>query len=428
MAELRQAVADSGSRLLVVDPTLRAACADGLAGLVAMTDGEALACEAEGLAPVPDTRTGGEALAAILYTGGTTGRAKGVMLTHANFWAAALSRAAELPSPRDSVSLLVAPLFHVAGLGRLIGQTIAGGACVTLAQFRAEAVLAAIEQFRISDIIVVPTMLQALLDHPGFSAERAKSLSRIAFGAAPMPPDLLARALATWPHAVFFQAYGLTETSAAVCIHLPTQHLVDGQPGPRTHSLGRPGLGAEIRVVDELGAELPRGTVGEIVVRGPMVTQGYWQQPEATAQALRDGWLYTGDGGRMDADGYLYIVARLKDMVISGGENVYPAEVEAVLRRHPAVADVAVIGLPDAHWGERVHAVVVLREAAARLAVGAPDGPTAGLLQWCRQELAGYKCPRSLSYCDALPLSAAGKVLKTTLRKDLTPGAADTPR
>jgi acyl-CoA synthetase (AMP-forming)/AMP-acid ligase II len=331
------------------------------------------------------------------------------MLSHANFWSAAMVRGAELPNSPDSTTLLVAPLFHVAGLGRLIGQSIVGGTWVTMAQFRPDAVIAAIEAHGISDTIVVPSMLQSLLDAPGFTPERVRNLNRLAFGAAPMPPDLLERALAAWPHAEFFQAYGLTETAGAVCINLPENHRAGGSG--RVASVGRAGLGAEIRIVDTQGEELPRGSVGEIVVRGPMVMRGYWQQLETTAQVLRDGWLHTGDGGRMDDDGYLFIADRLKDMVISGGENVYPAEVEAALRSHPLVNDAAVIGVPDARWGEAVHAVIVPR--------GRVDDTAAlreQLIAHCRTRLAGYKCPRSIALTDALPLSAAGKVLKAQLR------------
>jgi len=413
--ELRFAVADCDARLLVADAHF-AAQAAALADTISVAACEEIAAEGQAAEPVEDTRTGGDALAAILYTGGTTGRSKGVMLTHANFWTAAMTRGAELNNAPDSVTLLVAPLFHVAGLGRLVGQGIVGGGCVTLPQFRAEVVLAAIEQHGISDLIVVPTMLQALLEAPGFDAARVQSLTRIAFGAAPMPPDLLDRALAAWPRAEFFQAYGLTETAGAVCINLPANHRPEPGSDARTlarlRSAGRAGLGAEILVVDESGRELPRGEVGEIIVRGPMVTQGYWRLPEATASALRGGWFHTGDGGRMDDEGYLFIADRLKDMIITGGENVYSAEVEAALRSHPAVTDAAVIGVPDARWGEAVHAVVVLSPAADL------DPATAGdeLKAWCRQRLAGYKCPRGISFTEALPLSAAGKVLKTALR------------
>jgi acyl-CoA synthetase (AMP-forming)/AMP-acid ligase II len=310
------------------------------------------------------------------------------------------------------VALLVAPMFHVAGLGRLLGQLIVGGTCVTLARFQPERVLEAIEQHAVSDIVVVPTMLQALLDAPGFRPERVRGLTRIAFGAAPMPPDLLARALDVMPQAEFFQAYGMTETAGAVCMNPPANHGPAGRANGLFRSVGRAGLGSEILVVDEEGNEVPRGEVGEVIVRGPMVMAAYWRQPEATQAAFRDGWLRTGDAGRMDEGGHLFIVDRLKDMIISGGENVYGGEVESVLRGHPAVAQAAVVGVPDAHWGEAVHAVLVLKPGSA---------PIAGelLRDWCRERLAGYKCPRGFSFVPELPLSGAGKVLKSVLREQV---------
>lgn len=408
--ELAYALQDSEASLLLADEALLPVAPVGVTTVLrfAALEQEAVQCE-----PLADTRTGGDALAAILYTGGTTGRSKGVMLSHANFWTASMTRGAELNNAPSSVSLLVAPLFHVAGLGRLVGQLIVGGSCVTMAQFRPAAVIEAVAEHRISDIIVVPTMLQALLDEPSFTAQRVRSLDRIAFGAAPMPPDLLDRALAAWPHAEFFQAYGLTETAGAVCINLPVNHRPEARAQGLLSSVGRAGLGAEIMVADEAGREMPRGEVGEIVVRGPMVMQGYWRNPEATASAFRDGWFRTGDAGRMRPDGHLFIVDRLKDMIITGGENVYCAEVEAALRAHPQVSQAAVIGVPDARWGEAVHAVVVLAEASATTADE--------LRAWCRERLAGYKCPRGISFLRELPLSAAGKVLKNVLREQLRP-------
>ena len=408
--ELAHALEDSGASLLLADDSLPQAA---LVSAVVRSSFEDFAREAQLLQPLADTRTGGDALAAILYTGGTTGRAKGVMLSHANFWTAAMTRGAELNNSPESVSLLVAPLFHVAGLGRLIGQSIVGGSCVTMAQFRPGEVLAAIEEQGITDTVVVPSMLQSLLDDPAFRPEAVQCLNRIAFGAAPMPPDLLDRALAAWPQAEFFQAYGLTETAGALCINLPDNHQPAARALGRLNSVGRPGLGAEIIVADEHGRELPRGEVGEILARGPMVTRGYWRQPETTADALRDGWLHTGDGGRMDADGYLFIVDRLKDMIISGGENIYSAEVEAALRSHPAVSQAAVVGVPDARWGETVHAVVVLQAGITQHEAELVET----LRAWCRTRLAGYKCPRSIAFVDALPMSAAGKVLKNALRE-----------
>ena len=409
--ELRYALADCGAPLLLADASFAGPSAElaDLAQVLPMAD---LATQAAATAPMDDARVGGEALAAILYTGGTTGRSKGVMLTHLNFWSASMTRGAELNNAPDSVSLLVAPLFHVAGLGRLIGQSIVGGSWVTMPQFRAEAVLDAVITLGITDTIVVPTMLQALLEAPNFDAAKVQSLNRIAFGAAPMPPDLLDRALATWPNAEFFQAYGLTETAGAACINLPANHR-PGAPAERLRSVGRAGLGAEIRIVDPEGNDCPRGQVGEIIIRGPMVTSGYWKLPEVSAQALRKGWLHTGDGGRMDEHGFIFIADRLKDMIISGGENVYSGEVEAALRSHADVIDAAVIGVPDARWGEAVHAVVVLRPGVAESAELA-----SAIQAHCRTQLAGYKCPRSLAFAAALPLSAAGKVLKTQLRAE----------
>ena len=403
--ELAHALQDSEAALMLADDAPPGIAPAG--GLPVLGFAQ-LAQEAAECTPMPDTRTGGEALAAILYTGGTTGSSKGVMLSHGNFWTASMTRGAELNNAPDSVSLLVAPLFHVAGLGRLVGQLIVGGTCVTMAQFRPAAVIEAIAEHRISDIIVVPTMLQSLLDDPGFTPEHVRSLDRIAFGAAPMPPDLLDRALAAWPHAEFFQAYGLTETAGAVCINLPANHRAEARAKGLLTSVGRAGLGAEIIVADESCRELARGEVGEILVRGPMVMQGYWRNPAATAAAFSDGWFRTGDAGRMQDDGHLFIVDRLKDMIISGGENVYCAEVEAALRGHPGVTHAAVIGVPDARWGEAVHAVVVL---AAGATASADD-----LRAWCRERLAGYKCPRAISFVRELPLSAAGKVLKNVLR------------
>jgi long-chain acyl-CoA synthetase len=410
-SELAYALADSEAALLLLDASLAAQVPPAAPPTVALDAfvAEARKCEAR-----PDSRTGGDALAAILYTGGTTGRSKGVMLSHANFWSAAVARGAELPNSPDSVTLLVAPLFHVAGLGRLVGQLVVGGAWATLPQFRPARVLQAIEREGVSDIIAVPSMLQLLLDAPEFDAARVQGLTRVAFGAAPMPPDLLDRALAAWPRAEFFQAYGMTETAGAVSMNPPANHLGAARARGLVNSVGRAGLGAEILVVDEQGHEVPRGAVGEIVVRGAMVMRGYWRQPETTQAAFREGWLRTGDGGRMDAEGWLFIADRLKDMIISGGENVYSGEVEAVLRTHPAVEQAAVIGVPHAQWGEAVHAVVVLRGGQA----AAPELPEA-LRTWCRERLAGYKCPRGVSFVPGLPMSAAGKVLKNVLRQQV---------
>jgi acyl-CoA synthetase (AMP-forming)/AMP-acid ligase II len=233
------------------------------------------------------------------------------------------------------------------------------------------------------------------------------SLQCVLYGASPIDEALLARARAALPHAGFCQLYGMTEL-APVVTALPAWCHAPGQPAERLRSVGRAVPIAEVRIVDADDNPVPPGTVGEIVVRGPLVMQGYWGQPALSAEALRGGWMHTGDGGRMDADGFFYVVDRIKDMIVSGGENVYSAEVENAITQLPQVSMAAVIGVPDDRWGERVHAVVVLRSGATLT----PDA----LQAHCRTLIAGYKCPRSVEFRDALPLSAAGKVLKVDLR------------
>lgn len=358
--------------------------------------------------PAEDVRCAAEELSAILYTGGTTGFPKGVMLSHGNLWSSMVGRMAEVPNPADFVTLLVAPLFHVAGLGRLVGQIVVGGTCVTLPAFQPEVVLRTIEQEGITDLVLVPSMIQMLVDDPAFGRHDLSSIRRILWGAAPMALPLLERALAAFPGIEFIHAYGMTETAASVSVNRIGSAPEDRRD-TRIRSAGRAGYATEIRIADLEGEEVPYGTPGEIQVRGPVVMMGYWKRPEETAQALRDGWLRTGDGGQMDAEGYLYVVDRIKDMIISGGENVYPAEVEEALGRHPAVAVSAVIGIPDERWGEAVHAVVLLREGAQ---VSEEE-----LRAHCRTRLGGYKCPKSIEFRVSLPLSAAGKVLKNELRK-----------
>lgn len=360
--------------------------------------------------PVVDTRAQGDQLAAILYTGGTTGFPKGVMLSHANLWCAAVSRMAETRTPLDSVALLVSPLFHVSGLFRLATQLVLGATSVIEAQFRPDLVLDAIERHGVTDVVLVPSMLQMLLDAPAFDAVRLRSLQRISHGAAPMPPALLDRAMDLLPNVGFCSSYGMTETAGVVSVFGPVTR--DGRQGAggALRSVGRPGLGVELRILDSEGHEVPPGAVGEIVLRGPAVTQGYWNKPAETAAALRDGWLHTGDAAWQDEAGHIHVADRLKDIVITGGENVYSAEVESALIAHPAVAACAVIGVPNPLWGESVHAVVVLRPGA--------EADAELLRAHCRERLAGYKCPKTVDFVSSLPLSAAGKVLKNRLRDE----------
>ncbi len=424
--EIAYSLNDCASRVLLVDDAftaqvsaIRAQVMD-VQAVVHAGEGAApegmlsLSALLEAAQPVPDARRQGDDLAAILYTGGTTGFPKGVMLSQANLWSAAVARLAELSMPPDGISLLVAPLFHVAGLGRLVTQVVIGATSVIEPVFRADAVLDAIERHRVSDVMLVPSMLQMLLDHPAFDAARLQSLQRIVHGASPMPPALLDRAIQALPHVGFIGSYGMTETSAVVSLNGPITQATRAQFDKVLRSVGRAGYGCEVRIVDGDGQPVPPGTVGEITVRGPGVMLGYWNKPAETASALRDSWLYTGDGAWMDEAGYIHVVDRLKDMIITGGENVYSAEVEAVLMQHPAVASCAVIGVPSEQWGEAVHAVVVLRLGQ--------QADAQALRDHCRTRLAGYKCPKTVDFTDALPLSAAGKVLKNRLREPFWQG------
>ena len=369
-----------------------------------------------GQAPaVEDVRSPSDALAAIVYTGGTTGFPKGVMLSHGNFWASLVGRMAEIPNPPHYVTLLTSPLFHVAGLGRMLGQTIVGGTCVTVPVFQPQQVLDTMAREGVSDLVIVPSMLQMLLETEGFNPQNLPQLERILWGAAPITLPLLERGLAAFPNVHFVHAYGMTETAASVSV-LQIARDPAFLASPRIRSAGQAGLSSEIRIADPEGHEVPPGTPGEILIRGPMVMQGYWGRPAESAQALQGGWLHTGDGGTMDEGGYLYVIDRIKDMVITGGENVYPAEVENVLSSHAAVGACAVIGVPHEKWGEAVHAIVVLRPGMLVT--------EAELDAHCRSQMGAYKCPKSYEFRDKLPLTAAGKVQKTELRKSVQQGRA----
>jgi long-chain acyl-CoA synthetase len=359
--------------------------------------------------PVEDAGRGGEDLACIMYTGGTTGFPKGVMQSHLNLWSACMPRIVDMPPIPGGLLLHVAPLFHVAGMARALIQFLAGESHVLVSSFDPLQTLQIIERERVTETLLVPTMILALLAHADFQRHDLSSLKRLTYGASPSAGDMVEQVLAKLPDIELSHSYGLTEACPVVSSNLPCNHTPEARISGLSRSVGRGGLGVNVKIVDPQGQEVPRATVGEIIVRGPNIMQGYWNKPEETARALRDGWLYTGDAAWMDAQGYLFIVDRLKDMIVSGGENVYSAEVENVLARHPAVAMCAVIGVAHAQWGEAVHAVVV-RKPGARV-------DEEQLRRHCREFIAGYKCPKSVEFRDELPLSAAGKVLKRELRK-----------
>lgn len=362
-------------------------------------------------APVPDARRGGQDLLAIVYTGGTTGRPKGVALSHANLVANTLAVIPVNEFSEDMVYLHNSPLFHTSGSARLLASVTCLATNIILPRFEPAAVLRAIAQHRVSHIILVPTMLNRLLNCPDFAATDLSSLTHCVYGASIMPEALLRRALEQLPGVRFAQSYGMTELSPAAATLAPKYHVLEGPLAGKIKSIGQAIHTAEIRIADPGDRELPRGQVGEILVRGPMVMSGYWNQPAITAETLRGGWMHTGDAGYMDDEGFIFLVDRIKDMVITGGENVYTGEVENAIHELAAVRECAVIGLPHPDFVETVHAIVVPHDGAALT--------EADVINHCRQLIAGYKCPRSVEIRHtALPLSGTNKVLKTQLRQE----------
>lgn len=345
-----------------------------------------------------------------LYTSGTTGKPKGVMLSHDSVLGA-LGVADEGGEPwriwtPDKVALVAMPVFHVSGSGWALGCFYGGGCSVILPEFSISGVEKAIAEDSVTHAMMVPAALQMLIDMWETGPDRWGSLRQIVYGASPMPPALLARCLKLLG-CDFVQYYGMTETTGSTVALTPEDHVTP--VGDRLTSTGRVMSGNALRIVDPAGADVPAGTVGEVLVRTPGVMAGYWKMPEATAETIGpDGWLRTGDAGYLDADGYLFLRDRIKDMIISGGENIYPIEVENALASHPAVGEVAVIGVPDQRWGESVKAVVVLKHGASATADQ--------LVAHARRAIAGYKVPRSVDFVASLPRNASGKVLKRDLR------------
>jgi long-chain acyl-CoA synthetase len=367
-------------------------------------------------AAVPDAMRSGSDLAAVCYTGGTTGYPKGVMLAHAGLAVNGLALVAEGTMGEGAMSLTTLPLFHISSQLMLNAAWLVGATHVILPSFTPLGVARAIQEHRITVASFVPTMIQMLVDHPELPSFDLTSLKTVCYGGSPISEAVLGRVLRALPQVSFYQVYGMTELSPIITILRPELHAPGGEVKGCLRSGGRPGYCTEVRIVDEDGREVSRGAVGEITVRGVGVMLGYWGRVEATAQALRNGWMHTGDVGYMDEDGFVFVVDRLKDMIVTGGENVYSAEVEQALANHPAVAACAVIGVPDAEWGERVHAIVVLKPGH--------DATVQTIRDHCRSAIAGYKCPRSVEFVAALPLSGAGKVLKTRLREPHWAGRA----
>ncbi len=357
--------------------------------------------------PPRDAAEGEDAI--LLYTGGTTGRAKGVRLTHRNIVSNGLQVGLTLGIRHDDVYLHVAPMFHSADL-LATALTLCGGAHAYLPEFNPAAFAAAIAKHRVTFTMLAPTMLIMVLQHPEFAGFDLSSLRIQVYGSAPMAEAWIRRALEALPAAQVTQGYGLTETAPILSFFEHRHHLEALASGntARLACAGKTLPGVDLRIVDDAGRDVARGASGEVLVRGPNVTPGYYKLPEVNAETFRDGWFHTGDVGREDEDGFLYLLDRKKDMIVTGGENVYSSEVEAVLLAHPGIAEAAVISVPDTVYGEAVFAVIVARAGAAL--------NDAALMAHCREHIGGYKIPRRFAYAEALPKSALGKVLKAELR------------
>ena len=350
---------------------------------------------------------GGDDMAGIFYTGGTTGFPKGVMQSHRAIWASAVGALPGFEMSRDSVYMHVAPMFHMADFASGMGVTICCAENAIQQSFDPAKVVSGIAEWNITHIMLVPAMIKMILNHPDANSADLSSLQCLLYGGSAMPAATLRQCIELWPDVGLVQAYGQTELAPIATVLTAADHRMGGD---KLASAGKPTASSDIRIVDDAGNDCARGDSGEVVVRGPHTMIGYWNRPDETAAALQNGWVFTGDAGYFDEDGYLFIVDRVKDMIVTGGENVFTTEVENALISHAAVQDVAVIGIPDEEWGEAIHAIVILHE---NMAVSNSE-----LIEHCRVLIAGYKLPKSISYrSEPMPLSGAGKVLKTELRQ-----------
>jgi acyl-CoA synthetase (AMP-forming)/AMP-acid ligase II len=343
-----------------------------------------------------------------LYTSGTTGRPKGVQLSNGALLSLreAEHRVGEWShSGSDDVILVPMPLFHIGGTATGLIALYNGARAVLVQEVDPGQIIALIESEKVTRTFLVPAAIQLLLDHPDCRPEAFASLNILLYGASPIPAALLQRALKVM-QCGFAQIYGMTETAGSMTVLQPQDH--DDPHARKMASCGRPYPGVEIAIADENDQLLPADTVGEILIKAPSLMSGYWGRPEATEETMRNGWLHSGDAGYLDEEGYLYIHDRVKDMIVSGGENVYPAEVESALYDHPSVADVAVIGVPNEKWGEAVKAVVVKK--------GGAEVSGQELISFAREKIAGYKVPKSVDFIDQLPRNASGKLLKKDIR------------
>jgi len=406
--ELQYALEDAEAKLLITDrdPGALSELVDTVIRL--QDDYESLLADAStmelGVGVTEDS------LAGLFYTGGTTGASKGVMLSHRNLISNAFHNMTISLLSQDDVGLILAPMFHAAGTNGVLGGIWSGSCQIPLRAFSPATALDLIEEHSVTHTLGVPAMIAAITELQLIEPRNVASLRLMLHGGSPIATEVVRRASNAFPTTEFAHVYGATETAPLVSGIRNEQLCLDE---PRGRSCGQALVGVQLKIVDKGGNELPTGEVGEVAAKGPNIMQGYWRKPEQTAEVLRDGWYHTGDLGRFDGDGYLYLVDRAKDMIVTGGENVYCSEVEEALYKHPAVLEAAVIGVPDGKWGEAVHAVVVQREP-----VSADE-----LIEFCRQHIAGYKLPKGVTFSETeLPKSGPGKILKRELRKPFWEG------
>lgn len=413
---------DAGAKVLVVDdtfakmvPALKEQGVE-LDAVIFIGDGEmpdgmvsyeAMIAENE---PVEDKYRSGNDLAGIFYTGGTTGFPKGVMLTHNALWTSAIALVTEVGLIEDNRILHAAPMFHLADGALTQGGILAGCTHVFIPMFTPVATIQAIEKYKTTHALLVPVMIQMVINDPAINDADLSSLAYVLYGASPIAESVLIQAMETLPNAAFGQGYGQTELAPLATMLAPKYHTTEGPHAGKLKSAGKAICCVEIKIVDEQGNSLPTGDIGEITVKGANAMVGYWNKPEETAVSLRNGWIHTGDAGYMDEEGFIFLVDRVKDMIVSGGENVYSTEVENAVMNHPAVSQVVVIGIPSDEWGEQVHAEIILNEGMET----APED----IIAKTKEYIANYKCPRSVSFrTEPFPLSGAGKLLKRDVRK-----------
>ena len=351
----------------------------------------------------------------IMFTAGTTGTPKGVMLSHNSFSSYILANVDPVDMDVAEKNILTVPLHHIAGIQAVMAAIYGGRTLVLQRQFDEEGWMKLVQDEKVDRAMMVPTMLKGLMDHDEFHDHDLSSLRVITYGAAPMPLEVIKRAIQEFPGASFINAFGQTETASTITRLPPDDHVLTGTPQEievklkRLSSIGKALEDVEVRIAGEDGEPVENGDVGEVVARGARLMKGYWNLDEATADTIRGGWLYTGDLGYMDDDGYIFLAGRAKDFIKRAGEMISPEEVEQVLCSHPAIDEAAIIGVPDLDWGERVRAIVVPKPGK--------DVDEADVIEYCRQRLASFKKPESVVVVEALPRNTMGKVLKTELRE-----------